>query len=452
MSDVPFYETQPDSLDHKHIPGNYGLPLIGCSIPYYKDWDEASREHIRRYGSVSRLQMGPFKGINITHPDHLQKVLLDPDKNISNKMGWAKSLGIFFEGGLALRDFDEHKAHRRVFQTGFKTDAMRVYTGITRDVLEGYLDKWGELGRVNFVDALREPLLDMASKILFGFTDLKGEENKKLTQAFSDVICKGTTGVVKWDIPGFKHHTGMKANRYLDEYIASLIEERRAGDGQDFMSHVVKERTEEGHYFSDKDIVAHLKFLMFASFDTTSITLLHIMVHLALNQELQDKVRQEAIDSGKEFLDYDDLDSMDLMDHCVMEGTRMYPAVTVLFRRTIRECEIGGYRIPAHSILFLDLRAAQRSDQYWTNPHEFDPERWGPERAEHKTHSFSYAGFGGGAHKCMGMHFAKMEIKLFLHRLLLRYRIRTPEGYVPDFQTIPLPTLNDGAPIIFEKI
>ena len=59
--------------------------------------------------------------------------------------------------------------------------------------------------------------------------------------------------------------------------------------------------------------------------------------------------------------------------------------------------------------------------EYWDNPHTFDPERWLEPRNEHKRHPFSFVGFGGGAHKCIGMHFALMQTKNFLHQFLRRF-------------------------------
>ena len=65
----------------------------------------------------------------------------------------------------------------------------------------------------------------------------------------------------------------------------------------------------------------------------------------------------------------------------------------------------------------------------WSQPWRFDPDRFGPERAEHKRHAYAFVPFGGGAHTCIGKSFAYMLAKVFLHQLLLRYRWRVPDGY-----------------------
>ncbi|MGH2951950.1 MAG: cytochrome P450, partial [Solirubrobacterales bacterium] len=77
----------------------------------------------------------------------------------------------------------------------------------------------------------------------------------------------------------------------------------------------------------------------------------------------------------------------------------------------------------------------------------FDPERFTPERAEDASHRYAWVPFGGGVHKCIGMHFGGMEVKAVMHQLLLRHSIHVESGYEPvmDYGTGPFP--GDGLPI-----
>ena len=63
-------------------------------------------------------------------------------------------------------------------------------------------------------------------------------------------------------------------------------------------------------------------------------------------------------------------------------------------------------------MIMLSPPFTHRMEEWWSNPLEFDPMRFSPERAEHKRHGFSYVPFGGGAHKCIGMHFALDECEV----------------------------------------
>jgi cytochrome P450 len=121
-------------------------------------------------------------------------------------------------------------------------------------------------------------------------------------------------------------------------------------------------------------------------------------------------------------------------------------------RRTIADTEIDGHQVPANTMLFLPPSFNQRDAEYWTDPDSFDPDRFSPERAEHKRHSFCYHPFGGGAHKCIGMHFANMMAKCFMHQFLLNFQVATPPNYQPRMQWAPLTKPADGVPISLTRV
>ena len=143
---------------------------------------------------------------------------------------------------------------------------------------------------------------------------------------------------------------------------------------------------------------------------------------------------------------------MPLAEIAAKEALRLHPSVMMMQRRTINECELGGYRIPANTILFMTPQHTHRMEEYWDNPLKFDLDRWLEPRNEHKRHTFSFVGFGGGAHKCIGMHFALMQVKNFLHQFLRRYEFRLADGYSDSMQTVPLPKPADDLPIVLKRI
>jgi cytochrome P450 len=59
-------------------------------------------------------------------------------------------------------------------------------------------------------------------------------------------------------------------------------------------------------------------------------------------------------------------------------------------------------------------------------------------------HKYAWVPFGGGAHMCLGLHFAYMQMKLIMHRLLTTRRIEVAQGYEPEWQAWPIPKPKDG--------
>lgn len=447
------YTQQPDATEHdlRNIPGFRGLPLAGRLPWMIRDFNGSLREHYEKFGEVSFLNMGVVKGLLVLGPENYKQVFLDADRNFSPKMGYMKSLGDFYQRGILLRDWDEHRFQRRVFQAAFKNDAMRGYLHMMNPIMQRHIQDWGSEIDFRFFPAIKETLLDVAAKVFFGIDDL-GDDAKKLNQAFIDVAEKGMMGLIKKRIPGLKYHAGKKAKEYMDGYISRLIPERRRGEGIDFMSYVVKEKDENGNYFSDLDLTEHLTFLMFAAHDTTTSALSHLIMLLGQHPEWQDKLRAEAMALDKEFIDYDDMDCLPNLNNAFLEGLRLFPSVSMMTRRTVRPCKIGNVDVPANTILFLTPHFNHTMAEYWDEPMKFDPDRWNNDRAEHKRHPFQFVGFGGGAHKCIGMHFAQMNAKAFMFQFLKMYKFETPPDYKPWMQIIPMPRPGDMLPLTLTRI
>jgi cytochrome P450 len=106
------------------------------------------------------------------------------------------------------------------------------------------------------------------------------------------------------------------------------------------------------------------------------------------------------------------------------ETLRLYPAVWGIGRRAIAECELGGYRIPAGSNIFILQWRTQRDARFFPDPERFDPERWreDPVRSG-KIPRFAYFPFGGGPRVCVGAVFAMMEATLLLAMIQQRYQL-----------------------------
>ncbi len=447
------YTSRPDAspTDLRHIPGLRGVPFAGRLPWMIRDFNGCLQEHYEKFGEVSFLNMGVGSGLLVLGPENWKQVYLDLDRNFSPKMGYMKSLGDFYRRCILLRDFDEHRFQRRVFQAAFKNDAMRGYLHMMNPIMQRHINSWEQQTAFQFFPGIKETLLDVAAKVFFGLDDL-GEDARKLNQAFIDVAEKGMMSLIKKEIPGLKFHAGKKAKAYMDGYISRLIPERRRGEGIDFMSYVVKEKDENGNYFPDLDLTEHLTFLMFAAHDTTTSALSHLVMLLGQHPEWQERLRQEAFSLDKEFIDYDDMDSLPDLNNAFLEGLRLYPSVSMMTRRTVRACRIGGFDVPADTVLYLPPHFNHTMKEYWDEPQKFDPDRWGPERQEHKRHPFQFVGFGGGAHKCIGMHFAQMNAKAFMFQFLKRYRFETPVSYQPWMQIIPMPRPGDMLPLKLSRL
>jgi cytochrome P450 len=113
------------------------------------------------------------------------------------------------------------------------------------------------------------------------------------------------------------------------------------------------------------------------------------------------------------------------------ESMRLYPPAWAVGRRAIADFEIGGYRIPARSMVLMSQYITHRDPRFYPEPERFDPDRWLPDAVATRP-KFAYFPFGGGTRICIGEHFAWMEGVLVLATVAQKFRLRYVGAAKPD--------------------
>ncbi len=440
------YTQQEDNKELLHIPGDYGYPWVGKAIPIMTDLHNVVDDYHKKYGEVSRIRLGGQNGLLVVGADNYKKIFIDKDKNYSARMGYEKTLGSIYPDTILTSDGSDHRDVRRMFQTAFKNDAMRRYLERINLVVERNLTLIDQKKSIVFFKMIKQTLMEVALNVFFGIDDLDGKETSLLIKSFKD-SSEGLLALIRKEIPGGKFKKGKDGIRYQHAFLSNLIKERRGKEGTDTMTYLCNERDDDGNYFADEMIIKQAAFLLFAAHDTTTSAIIHMVYHSGKNKEWQARMRKEAQSINKAALSYEDLDLMADTDLVFKESLRLHPSVPMLARRTIRDSELGGYEIPANTVVWCPPTFNHYMPEYWTDPYTFDPERFTKERSEQKNHSFCYMPFGGGAHKCIGMHFAAMVAKVFMHQFTLRFEYNTLKGYDPKMDHMPLPKPHDGLPL-----
>jgi len=446
VTELP-YDQRPANRDLRHIPGEYGWPLVGKTWDMFVNPQALFDHHYQKYGPISRISITGNKCVLLLHPDHVQQVLMDREKNFSVKMGWQSVMADFFQGGLVMRDYDEHRLHRGIMQSSFKPPAMREYSVTIQSIVERTVQRWAEQDSISFYAEVKRLLLDIAFQV---FCRVDDSESKlpEINRAFTNMM-EGALGIVRLDLPGFRYHRGLEGRRYLKRFFLDLIEKKRASGDQDVFGHFCREKTEDGEYYADEDIADHMVFLMLAAHDTTTSAATMAAYHLCNDYPLQSKFATEVAQWPRE-LDFETVfHSVNGLIAVFYETIRMHPPVPLFLRRTIRECEIGGVRVPADTMICVPGTYIHRLEDWWHDPNTFTPARFSEEVSEQRKHNFMWVPFGGGAHKCIGMHFARMLFLLTFRELIGKYQIEfAQEGYFPaKLQHFPFTRPLDGLPV-----
>jgi cytochrome P450 len=437
----------------KPILGDSGLPVLGHIVEMFREGPDFSLFLYRKHGPVYFAESPILPSIVALGPDATQTVFANRNKDYSQK-GWIPVIGPFFNRGLMLLDFDEHLAHKRIMQqaftrprlAGYVEDMDRVATAVVRD--------WPTNdARFLFYPAAKELTLDVASVVFMGHD--VGQDHQlvaKVNKAFYQTTRAGGA-IIRTAVAPFKWWRGLQGRKVLEEYFAERVRERRRAEGTDMLTVLCHTEDEDGNSFTDEDIVNHMIFLMMAAHDTTTSTVTTMAYHLAAYPDWQERARDESARLGDGPLDIESLEKLETLDLVMDESLRLVTPLPFNMRQTVRDTDLLGYYVPAGTNVVIWPGMNHWLPELYTNPRQFDPERFLEPRAEHKKHRYAFTPFGGGAHKCIGMVYGRLEIKTIIHRLLRAYRLEPARpGYRPrwDYGGMPIPM--DGMPIVLRPL
>ncbi|MFM5916437.1 MAG: cytochrome P450 [Novosphingobium sp.] len=433
-----------------HIPGEDGWPIIGTTLELLADPIGYGQKMKERYGAIYRNNSFGRRGVVLIGAEANELVLFDRDKVFSSEQGWGPVLDLLFPRGLMLLDFDHHRVDRRALSIAFKPGPMRHYADALNRGIAAQVAKWG--GEMRFYPAIKQLTLDLAADSFLGLP--WGPESQKINQAFVDMV-QASIGVVRRPLPFTAMGKGVAGRKFLiDWFTAETLRRRAEGGGQDMFSQFATATREDGSLLPVDQVVDHMIFLMMAAHDTITSSATSLVWLLAKHPEWQEKLRAEllAVTGGEgRALSYDDLGKVDLTEMAFKESLRLIPPVPSLPRRALKDFTFGGYTIPAGTQVGISPAAVHMMEEYWDEPARFDPMRFTPEQVAQR-HKYAWVPFGGGAHMCLGLHFAYMQIKILMAQMLTRYRISVEPGYEPKWQAWPIPKPKDGLKIRLEPL
>ncbi|XP_078674333.1 cytochrome P450 3A8-like isoform X1 [Branchiostoma floridae x Branchiostoma belcheri] len=184
---------------------------------------------------------------------------------------------------------------------------------------------------------------------------------------------------------------------------------------------------------SKDDVVANAFLLFLAGYETTATAMAFTLYNLALNQEAQDRARQEIkqVMEGRDLVDYEAVHNMPYLDMCISETLRMYSPAANNGRVAGEEVKLKWLTIPKNTLIVIPILGIHYDPERWPEPNKFIPERFTKEERE-KRDPYDWQPFGAGPRNCIGMRLAMMELKVGLARVLMKYRIVTgPDTDIP---------------------
>ncbi|HEY6747792.1 MAG TPA: cytochrome P450 [Mycobacteriales bacterium] len=302
---------------------------------------------------------------------------------------------------LLNQDPPEHTTKRAIINGTFSPRRVRALTPIVQRLADGLIDRVADAGRADLIGGLAWPLPLSITCELLGLPVADATRIRAWIDVMTELTSYGTTPERLVEVA--------RESVEFERYLAAFAAERRADPRDDLSSDLI------AGGLSDLEMISLLVNMIFAGHETTSNLIGNTLLALLGPGPIGTRPGDEQIDAAVE------------------ETMRHEPPVQGMFRRARADVELGGATIPAGSMIFALIGAANRDPAAFADPDAFRPGRPGP----------PHLGFGRGVHFCVGAQLARMEVRVVIRTVLDRLPgLRLAPGFVPPY----LPNLMHRGP------
>ncbi len=277
-------------------------------------------------------------------------------------------------------DEPDHGRHRALVSKAFSPKALarweeNLVGRVGNELIDGFVGD----GRV---DLVKEFTFPYPTRIIAGLLGLPEEDHPQF-QRWSISLLSFTINPER----------GKAASKALEEYFAPILAARRADPQDDLISSLAAAEI-DGEQLDDDEIFSFLRLLLPAGVETTYRSLGNLLLGLLTHQDQLDAIRADR----------------SLIPQAIEEAVRWEAPLLTITRVAAHDTQLGGIDIPAGSSVMPMLGAANRQDDRYPDPDRFDIFRA----------ARTPISWGHGAHVCLGMHLARLEMRVALNLLLDR--------------------------------
>ena len=427
-------EEAPRQQDERGDPrpaGPDGLPVLG-NVHSLADDALAFYEGVAaEYGGVARYDVLGTEAYLLTDPDAIRQVLVDDHGRYVKGEMPREQLGSLLGEGLFLSEGEQWREQRDAVRSAFFRERIEAYGDAMIENAREAADSWDDGEVVDVHAASTDYAFAVLAESLLG-DDVDGER-ETVRAAAASITERFDTARLSSFLPEWvPTPTRRRYHRRLDalrETIRELVAERRAADpptnpaaAADLLGTLVA--AAEMGAIDDEELVDNAVTFLFAGHETSALGLTYTLYGLADRPELQDRIRAEVADLD-DGLSAAAIRDCPTLSAAVDEALRWHPPVHTFFREPTEPVTLGGYSVPEGVVLNLSPWTVHHDDRWWDDPDSYRPERWLHETDDGVVHGddtsgpavgdrpeYSYFPFGGGPRHCIGMRFARQELRL----------------------------------------
>jgi cytochrome P450 len=314
----------------------------------------------------------------VTRWDDVEHVLRDGE-TFSSSIN-AEHIGQYMGDLILAMDGKEHRTYRNLVATAFRASQLERWDDeLIRPTIQMLLDEIAPIGRA---DLVRDITSRYPVRVICGVVGVPVADSAQFHQWAEQI----NTGPLHPEV-------GIAASREMREYLEPLVAERRAQHQGDLLSDLVHAEV-DGEQLSDERLYGFLRLLLPAGAETTFRVMGNALTAMLTMPDVMERVTADR----------------SLLPALIEETLRWESSVTQVSRVATRDVEVAGCPIPAGSPVAVITGSANHDAERYEHAEEFDLDR--PVQV--------HIAFGTGQHQCLGMHLARLELRVGLEAILDR--------------------------------
>ncbi len=402
-----------------------GWPLLGHLLDFQKDPVAMLQRGWRAQGELLQFRLGPRDFFLFTGPEAHDFYFHVPEDQLSAKEVYQFTVPIFGRG-VAYDTTPELMAEQVKFlHPALSEPALRKFALIMFEETRQFADELGESGEIDLPHAMNELTVKIASRCLIG-EEVRAQLDSGFAEAYHELQNGiNTLGFFFPRLPTPAHRSRDRARRKVAKLFGRIMAERRRTGhrADDMMQALMDARYQDGRALNDEEITGILLTSLFAGQHTSAVLAVWTLLELLRVPDYLARIRDEMQATYRESgaMDFDTLKHQPTLEHAIRENERMHPPLILLVRKVLKPLRYKDHVVPAGAMAMVSPAVAQRLPHLFADPDRFNPDRFAPPASEGKQHHYALISFGGGKHRCIGEHFAYMQLKALWTVLLDRF-------------------------------
>ncbi|XP_050437855.1 cytochrome P450 4C1-like [Adelges cooleyi] len=423
------------------------------------------------YSSMLKI-LGPLVRINaiirdyviINDPDDI-KILLSSTEHITKGPDY-RMLEPWLNKGLLTSTDEKWQARRKLLTNTFHFKILETYLPSFNKHAHTLVQNLGKASKndeliANISSHVTLCALDIVCETILGVS-LRSQEGQSTDyvnaiKTVCRIAVKRILTIWLWSDTIFNVSTGgrdfYKSLKVLHTFTENIIQERKqkliysenliAGTEErkrvhSFLDLLIGISKEHPNSMTDADVREEVDTFLFEGHDTSSIAMTMALIHIGMNQNIQDDIREELhgiFGDSRRDATVEDLKAMPILERVIKETMRLYPSVSGIMRKINQPLRLKNHIIPAESIVVIIIHLLHRDESMYPDPEMFNPDRFLPDQCIDR-HPFGYIPFSAGPRNCIGQKFAMYQMKTVISTVVRYMKLETL-GTQKDIVVIP---------------